>query len=1095
MSTNRVVFVVNLLQDITILRPVVYLAANELGLETCLFVTNAFLKRDKAQLWQRELIEIANDTESTIYYFENEFQALHRLQNSSGIIIAASESHLEAHKQVHNLFRIVPSQYVKITLQHGFECVGFLQSRDQDLAHGREITFAADIICGWCNSERLTAVAHSQRHKLHITGPTSLLAVENVKQNSEINITSRLDGVGLVCENMHSPRLNVAGDFKSEFLEIFENFCVELERDGCQVALRPHPGGQYVINNDVRLPSNVILENEPIYKIDLKEFAYGISAPSSILIDMILAGIPTAVWQDKEGVMDLDNYKNITRITTLEDWLYFIHDAVERPNYYLEKQKAFLIENGILTNQQKILNNFSSLLKAGSIRHNITIKRNIQSLQVQRILFFAPGYIPTLQLSFLKPLSYDLAIGNVVIDVISEINLNAEFKGIKATELPAREWLRSRIDTFKPNVVIFCRWAGPHSGWLINYLNGINIPVVYHLDDDLLNIPKEIGREKWVSHNKPERLASVKILLENADLVYCSTYPLMQRIKEYGSKVPLQTGKIYCSSDIIEKPTVRSVKKVGYMGIGHEADLESVLPSIIKYLRRNPEVNFELFGTIPIPNELKEFGNRITLAPKIDNYQDFLNGLVQCQWDIGICPLIPIPFNFLKANTKWVEYTAAGIAVIATKGTIYDECCADGCGILASNNHEWYEALQYLTDNTQARLNMIREAQNKVLREYSPEQLRNQVLDVIFACKKREKIIFISNAYVPTLQLSFIKPLSNLVDTNKIELKFISELDFKVRCWETLGYSSPEEWIADVMSQYSPSLVIFCRYSGPHSKCLFENATKLKATTIYHIDDDLLGIPEEIGYGKYVTHNKQWRLDAVSYLLNQCDLVYCSTQKLQKHLLSNGVFRPIIVGDIYCSGQVINQAVNRNVEKIGYMGSLDHSHNLIKVVGALVRILRKYPNINFEFFGTIPCPPEFAEFSDRICLVPKVDNYNEFLMNLAERQWDIGICPLNSIHFNMMKANTKWVEYTSVGAAVVASKGTVYDDCCADQCGLLATSEDEWFEAIESLITDPQARFNQVIRAQRKLLDKYSIEQLTEQVLSVFNQAHFLAQK
>jgi glycosyltransferase involved in cell wall biosynthesis len=174
------------------------------------------------------------------------------------------------------------------------------------------------------------------------------------------------------------------------------------------------------------------------------------------------------------------------------------------------------------------------------------------------------------------------------------------------------------------------------------------------------------------------------------------------------------------------------------------------------------------------------------------------------------------------------------------------------------------------------------------------------------------------------------------------------------------------------------------------------------------------------------------------------------------------------------------------------MASADHAHNLEHIMGALVRFLRTHTDIEFEFFGSIPMPPEFQEFGSRIRQAPKIDNYEEFLQRFAEYEWDIGICPLTPIHFNMMKANTKWVEYTSVGAAVVASKGTVYDECCADGCGILADTEDEWFDALDSLARDPQARFEQVRRAQEKLARSYSTDHLREQVLDIFSQAHNL---
>ena len=89
-----------------------------------------------------------------------------------------------------------------------------------------------------------------------------------------------------------------------------------------------------------------------------------------------------------------------------------------------------------------------------------------------------------------------------------------------------------------------------------------------------------------------------------------------------------------------------------------------------------------------------------------------------------------------------------------------------------------------------------------------------------------------------------------------------------------------------------------------------------------------------------------------------------------------------------------------------------------------------------------------------------------------------------------MKANTKWVEYTSVGAAVIASRATVYDDCCADGCGLLVDGVDEWFDALQFLTNDDEARVAIAERAQAKLQRDYTISRLRDQVLNVIARAH-----
>jgi glycosyltransferase involved in cell wall biosynthesis len=156
---------------------------------------------------------------------------------------------------------------------------------------------------------------------------------------------------------------------------------------------------------------------------------------------------------------------------------------------------------------------------------------------------------------------------------------------------------------------------------------------------------------------------------------------------------------------------------------------------------------------------------------------------------------------------------------------------------------------------------------------------------------------------------------------------------------------------------------------------------------------------------------------------------------------------------------------------------------------AIEKVLRRYPNVEFELFGTIPKPESLNAFGQRVRQIPPVADYARYLETLAELEWDIGICPLAPTPFNAVKANTKWVEYTEVGTAVIASKGTIYDDCCRDDCGLLAHGEEEWVQALENLIQDGARKAALVRNAQRRLQHEYSVSRLRQQVLGMFDLA------
>ncbi|QIK78067.1 hypothetical protein G7077_03215 [Sphingomonas piscis] len=354
---KSVFFLFNLVQDVSILRPLIYLAARETEARLGILVSDAFVKRDRQKVWQREVAALAAGAGASLHLYGSPEEAQAVLAGGSGMIFAASESNLPAHHETSSVFLAAPSTYVRVTLQHGFECIGFRQSREHIQSHGRNIGFAADIVCGWFEAEALNSLIASQRSKLYVTGPPTLL-------NRSPEADEVASGAGLVCENMHSVRLRVSGDHKTSFMEMFFAFCGKMAARGERVALRPHPGGQYVLKNKVSLPTNVDLNMLPLYAFDMKSYRFGISAPSTIIFDMIVAGIPVAVWRDPGGVMDASNYKGLTEISTLDDWLAFERDVRIRPDMILSRQEAFLAQLPMPRDPSEVYRRFARLILA-----------------------------------------------------------------------------------------------------------------------------------------------------------------------------------------------------------------------------------------------------------------------------------------------------------------------------------------------------------------------------------------------------------------------------------------------------------------------------------------------------------------------------------------------------------------------------------------------------------------------------------------------------------------------------------------------------------------------------------------------------------
>jgi glycosyltransferase involved in cell wall biosynthesis len=708
----RAAFLFDLIQDINVLRPLIRVLATETRLDLLFLVSEQLVRRDRTRIWMAELNELATLTRAKIARFDGAPAAYRHLQGRSGLLFSASETDLPAHEVNHEVFLSAPNSYVRITVQHGHECVGFRQNREQTIAHGEQIRFAADIICGWGPVEAMSHLCSSERDKYVELGPPMLL---------DPLINKRLDpGAprGLVCENLHSVRMRTTANFQTTYLDKIRDFAATQAKAGRGLALRPHPGGQFVIKNNITLPPNVELANAAMYKTDLRRFSYGISAPSSVIIDMVLAGIPTAVWQDENGIIDTSAYAGLATVSSVAEWADFAEAAFTDPESILARQRDFLALNALDVSPERVRERLLDLVEGATAP-----MRNGRSLRrPARLLMVANGVLPTLQISFIKPLAPLVEKGLLETRIITEGDLRTAAK----TEPDAKAAL-NEINAFAPDMAVFCRYSGPDAREMAEHLRAAHVPILFHIDDDLLNVPPEIGA-KHVEHNRIERTSTVRYLLDNADLIYCSTSRLREAFEAQGFVDRLDVGAIYSSGEVIVPAEPVPVQTIGFMGNDKAPELNDLVPVITRMLDRNPQVRFELFGSMALPEELLRFGDRVTALPRVSDYDEFVAKFRALRWEIGLAPLRPTPFNVVKADTKWVDYTSMGIATVASRGTAYDACCADDCGLLADEQDDWATAIQSLIDDPDKRFALVRAAQTKLRAVYSIDRLTEQVL-------------------------------------------------------------------------------------------------------------------------------------------------------------------------------------------------------------------------------------------------------------------------------------------------------------------------------------------------------------------------------
>lgn len=253
---------------------------------------------------------------------------------------------------------------------------------------------------------------------------------------------------------------------------------------------------------------------------------------------------------------------------------------------------------------------------------------------------------------------------------------------------------------------------------------------VLELDDDILNIPdwmpsEEFKNSKW----------SLKKGLDMADEIWVSTPALAESIDK-PEKTHILPNLIDFNSFLKPVPTPMNPIRILWMGsVWHDKDLEQLVDPVLKIIDEYGErVQFLFWGCLPtafadfkrIPGQ-----NMAFLTQKDFNYRIiYLDGLpFKLYYDrlvfigpyIGLAPLYDCKFNDSKSNIKFLEYTMAGAATIATNMEPY-KCINhgnDGLLVDPEDSDGWYKAIKTLIEDKDLHDNLVMKAKEKAFKNYS----------------------------------------------------------------------------------------------------------------------------------------------------------------------------------------------------------------------------------------------------------------------------------------------------------------------------------------------------------------------------------------
>lgn len=344
------------------------------------------------------------------------------------------------------------------------------------------------------------------------------------------------------------------------------------------------------------------------------------------------------------------------------------------------------------------------------------------------ILALSASVSPTLAIHLLRPLQGlpGFNIQMLTQDALAQITKGAP-PGVDGAALAGMI-----LNQARPALVFSSRYNGAMAEEFLAASRKMGLPFVFHLDDNLMEVSADQGAEKVAYYNHPKRLQALRAQMEQASVAYFSTEALRDRMLQLGIAVAQpHVGPICAAVDLLPLPPADPSLTFGYAAsAGHHEDLKLALPGIVAALEQHPQARFELIGSLEhMPAELARFGTRVRHERRFIPYDDYLRDLQRRNWVLGLTPLCDNPFTRMKTYTKWVEYTAAGLPVIASDHPIYRDCCADGAALLVKGA-DWARALPGLLGDAAARAALLDKARARVGRDYSVARLRAQLLDV-----------------------------------------------------------------------------------------------------------------------------------------------------------------------------------------------------------------------------------------------------------------------------------------------------------------------------------------------------------------------------
>ncbi|MCP1574903.1 glycosyltransferase involved in cell wall biosynthesis [Herbaspirillum rubrisubalbicans] len=634
------------------------------------------------------------------------------------------------------------------------------------------------------------------------------------------------------------------------------------------------------------------------------------------------------------------------------------------------------------------------------------------------------------------------------------------------------QWGLHNTDTLQDaDLIVFQRYTpGLISISSLEQIFKLGKKVVYDTDDLLHEMPdyhpQAASARQW--------RAGIEYVARRADAVVVSTPYLQKKLSELNDRVYVLPN--YLDYEMFYRPVRANSDgkvRIGMLGTSLQGpNFALVDKALRRVMDLHPgKINLFFIGWNPPMGWANH--PAVTFIPVIPSYQQYAEALKRMEWDIGLIPLAEDDFNFSKTATKWMEYSAAGIAGIFSDVSVYRAAVRSGeTGLLVPNDENaWFDAIESMISQPELRERLVQTAQAEVRDQLSigANAARYSALyeSIVRGAKRKLEaqpapvpmpatapmpappVLPASKAAESIIRVAVCSVESTWSPCPQIRL--ILPFTFMGKPWE-MEWAIKDGRFDQEMLKRADIIVLHRFTPGLLPQSALEALLGDGRIVIYETDDLLNDIPD---YHPQAADSRKWK-PGIEYTVKHAHAVTVSTPYLAGkyrslnsniHVLPNFVdfdrfFRTVPAQD---SEQIV----------IGLLGTSVTGPNFELVSDALRVLCERYPErLRLHLVGW-ECPPAWRDHP-AVRFDPFIHAYQDYAQQLRQWNWDIALVPLVDDDFNHSKSAIKYLEYSAAGIATAFSNTVVYNTLVEhDRTGLLVNpTQQDWLTAIGSLVED-----------------------------------------